>query len=132
VNHRSQSAAYKSDITGTDLWPPVIESDCLPPNQTGASPCPISISIYVNGRDIPDEDGTAFPDAVTARVAAVHAMAEAIKDASRRFWDHPDWEMHVVGESGGTVCRLRLSGDLSRARHPAAHRVTLAAVEQLG
>jgi hypothetical protein len=114
VNDGSRSTAYTSAITGNDLWPPVIESDSAPAQRNGSEPMPQFYFHVRDGRDIPDEDGTAFPDAVTARVAAVHAMAEAIKDASRRFWDHPEWEMHVVGESGATVCRLTLSGDLLR------------------
>jgi hypothetical protein len=90
VNDGSQSTAYTSAIIGNDLWPPVIESDSAPAQRNGSEPMPQFYFHVRDGRDIPDEDGTAFPDAVAARVAAVHAMAEAIKDASRRFWDHPE------------------------------------------
>jgi hypothetical protein len=65
-----------------------------------------------DGREIPDKGGTVLPDADAARRSAVVAMGEAIKDYSHDFWGHPEWEMHVVDEGGGTVCRLRFSGDL--------------------
>jgi hypothetical protein len=65
-----------------------------------------------DGRDFPDHDGTTLPDIGAARRSAVVAMGEAIKDYSHSFWEHPEWEMHVVDQGGDTVCRLKFSGDL--------------------
>ena len=68
-----------------------------------------------DGRDIPDKEGTILSGIDEARAKAVTASAEALKDLGARFWNHPDWRMHVADEKGATVCRLRFGEWLAAA-----------------
>ncbi|WP_210526685.1 DUF6894 family protein [Rubellimicrobium arenae] len=62
-----------------------------------------------DGRDIPDEIGITLSGPGDARAQAIIAVAEALKDLGPMFWQHPDWQMHVIDDEGTTVCDLRLS-----------------------
>ena len=91
MNDPSLPAAYQVDITGKDLWPPVLESDRAPAQPKGKHVMPRFFFNIRDGRDIPDKGGTVLPDADAARRSAVVAMGEAIKDYSHEFWGHPEW-----------------------------------------
>ena len=45
-----------------------------------------------------------------ARSQAVIATGEMVRDTDGRFWDGPEWRMHVTDEDGATVCEIRISG----------------------
>ena len=64
-----------------------------------------------DGNAVPDDDGVELSGAEEARAQAVLAAGEALRDTAQRFWRHPEWSMHVVDESGETVCRLRFSAE---------------------
>jgi hypothetical protein len=66
-----------------------------------------------DGNSQPDRDGTELRDADEAREQAVTAAGEALKDTGRSFWNSGEWVMHVVDETGETVCRLRFSAESS-------------------
>lgn len=61
-----------------------------------------------DGREIPDEDGITLAGDEAARVQAIAAAADALRDLGERFWYHPEWRLHVIDQQGATVCDLRL------------------------
>ena len=63
-----------------------------------------------DGIGVPDRDGVEIADPHEARVQALIACGEAIKELRGRFWEEGEWRMQVVDESGVTVCSLTLSG----------------------
>ena len=66
-----------------------------------------------DGSNFVDEDGTELRGVEEARVQAVVAAGEALKDHAAEFWNNGDWFMKVVDEDGGAVCSLRFSADHS-------------------
>lgn len=66
-----------------------------------------------DGQDFPDLDGTELDGPEQARKQAVTAAGEARKDSGLKFWNHGEWRMHVVDESGATVCALSFSAEQS-------------------
>ncbi len=62
-----------------------------------------------DGRDIPDEEGIILAGDDDARAQAVIATSEAVRDLGPRFWQYPNWRMHVTDEQGVTICNLCLS-----------------------
>jgi hypothetical protein len=56
-----------------------------------------------------DRDGVELPGPGEARVQAVVAAGEALKDLDGEFWDGTDWRMWVTDESGATGCKLTFS-----------------------
>jgi hypothetical protein len=64
-----------------------------------------------DGMDIPDVEGTELAGLHEARLAAVTAAGEAIRDLGQKFWSGEAWQMHVTDESGVTVCRLNFSAE---------------------
>jgi hypothetical protein len=63
-----------------------------------------------DGRHIPDHDGTVFANPEAARVAAVVASGEMLRDYAEQFWKGSNWQMHVHDEQGGIVCDLDFTG----------------------
>ena len=57
-----------------------------------------------------DSEGVEMADPHEARVQAVIACGEAIKELDGAFWKQGEWQMRVVDESGAPVCALTLSG----------------------
>ena len=64
-----------------------------------------------DGQDLPDTEGTEYPDVDTAHREAFHTAGEMLKVADRKFLRGDVWEMHVTDEAGRTVCRLRFSAE---------------------
>ena len=62
-----------------------------------------------NGQDIPDHEGSVLDDDDAARIEAVAASGELIRDHARTFWTGGDWRMHVMDGAGATVCKLRFA-----------------------
>ncbi|TXN47640.1 hypothetical protein [Methylobacterium sp. WL7] len=56
-----------------------------------------------------DEDGLELADQNAARVQAVVAAAEMLKDLGGAFWDSPNWRFWVTDESGAEICALRIA-----------------------
>lgn len=68
-----------------------------------------------DGVDLPDHDGTELPDVEAAKLAAITACGEAIRELGASFWDSDQWQMQVTDESGAEVASLWFSG---RAKGP--------------
>ena len=62
-----------------------------------------------NGHDIIDDEGTFCADLDEARVEAIKAAGEMIRDQSRDLWVGESWLMQVRDENGITVCELSFS-----------------------
>ena len=60
-----------------------------------------------DGRSAPDQEGTELPDIETARAEAVRLSGEVLRDTGAKFWEHPDWRLDVLDESGRTLFTLR-------------------------
>jgi hypothetical protein len=58
-----------------------------------------------------DREGVELPGIDEARVAAVVASGEALRDHGRAFWDGTEWLMWVTDDAGETVCGLRFSAE---------------------
>ena len=63
-----------------------------------------------DGKEKLDRDGVEMADPNEARVQAVIASGEAIKELDGAFWKQGEWQMQVVDERGAPVCALTLSG----------------------
>jgi hypothetical protein len=63
-----------------------------------------------DGIEVPDRDGVEIAGPNEARVQALIACGEAIKELRGTFWEHAAWQMQVVDERGTAVCTLTLSG----------------------
>ena len=66
-----------------------------------------------------DQDGVDLADAGAAQKEAVVALAEALRDAGERFWNHRECVMSVTDERGREVCRLSVQGWASGSVDPA-------------
>jgi hypothetical protein len=64
-----------------------------------------------DGQDLPDTQGTEYPDRDAAHRGAFRTAGEMLKSADRTFLRGDVWEMHVTDEAGKTVCRLRFSAE---------------------
>ncbi|MGY4395715.1 hypothetical protein ACVWZA_000876 [Sphingomonas sp. UYAg733] len=49
----------------------------------------------VDGQDLPDLEGSEWPDLAAARMEAVRYSAEVLKEMPERFWDCEAWKMTV-------------------------------------
>jgi hypothetical protein len=63
--------------------------------------------------EVIDREGTILAGPEEARVQAVIAAAEALKDFATQFWNGAEWRMWVTDETGATVCALRFSAEHS-------------------
>lgn len=68
-----------------------------------------------DGQDLPDMEGTDYPDPKTARGQGVIATGEMLKDLDGAFWKGAEWRMVVTDEQGATVCTLNLTGTVGDA-----------------
>jgi hypothetical protein len=67
----------------------------------------------VDGREFPDPEGTELAGPEEAREQAVISAGAMLKEHGREFWNHGEWRMVVVDESGATVCALRFEAEQS-------------------
>ena len=63
-----------------------------------------------DGLNIPDEEGTDFPDLPSAKGHAVVYAGELILSMGAEFWGHDDWRMTVQDENGLTLFCLFFAG----------------------
>lgn len=64
-----------------------------------------------DGADILDDEGVELAGADEARAQAVVSAGEMLKDHGPKFWNHGEWRMVVLDESGATVCALRFEAE---------------------
>ena len=65
-----------------------------------------------DGRDLPDTEGSDFPNDTAARDEAMEAGAQIIAGLGPRLWASGDWQMRVVDDTGHAVATLSFSGNL--------------------
>ena len=58
-----------------------------------------------------DKTGTELAGPDEARVQAVAAAGEMVRDIGGEFWDSGTWRMWVTDEAGRTVCALTFSAE---------------------
>ena len=59
-----------------------------------------------DGTEVPDQDGVELVDTNEARVQAVIASGEALKDLKGAFWKEGEWRMRVLHPRPGAVGRV--------------------------
>ena len=64
-----------------------------------------------DGKDLPDDEGIELAGPDEAREQAVASAGAMLKEHGRQFWNHGEWRMNVVDESGATVCALRFAAE---------------------
>lgn len=64
-----------------------------------------------DGTEHIDREGVELSGPDQARIQAVVASGEMLKDLDGGFWKGEDWQMRVVDETGGAVCTLRFSAE---------------------
>ena len=62
-----------------------------------------------DGVDIIDEEGVELANADEAKNQAIVASGEMLRETASQFWGGEIWQMHVVDDTGATVCRLNFS-----------------------
>jgi hypothetical protein len=67
----------------------------------------------IDGKDIPDTEGTELADIQEARAEAVVLSGELLRDLGGRFWNSSEWQIRVEDEVGKEVCALTFSADRS-------------------
>jgi hypothetical protein len=65
----------------------------------------------VDGRDIPDAEGTEFSDMAAVRGAALKMAGELLRDGGKEFWSGHEWRMHVLDERGNEALTLRFQAE---------------------
>jgi hypothetical protein len=65
----------------------------------------------LDGREVLDHEGTELSGVAEARVQAVVASGEVLRDSGAKFWDGQEWRMWVTDEVGATVCALRFTAE---------------------
>jgi hypothetical protein len=76
-------------------------------------PVPRYFFHVIDGKDIPDNDGTELADSEEARSEAVVLSGELLRDLGSQFWNSSEWQIHVEDEAGDKVCALKFSADRS-------------------
>jgi hypothetical protein len=66
-----------------------------------------------DGKDFPDNEGSELAGPEEAREQAIVVAGAMLKDHGAEFWNHGDWRMVVLDESGATVCALRFAAERS-------------------
>ncbi len=65
----------------------------------------------VDGSGLPADDvGTLLRGPKQAEDQAITFAGEMLKDIDGKFWNGPEWLLHVTDEYGAMVCKLRISG----------------------
>jgi hypothetical protein len=67
----------------------------------------------IDGKDLPDTEGTELADIEEARAEAVVLSGELLRDLGGRFWNSSEWQIRVEDEAGDKVCALTFSADRS-------------------
>jgi hypothetical protein len=67
----------------------------------------------IDGKDIPDTEGTELADIEEARAEAVVLSGELLRDLGGQFWNSSEWQIRVVDDAGDKVCALTFSADRS-------------------
>lgn len=57
-----------------------------------------------------DEEGTLLDGAEAARSEAVVLAGELLQETDGKFWNEPEWRLHVTDEQGSSVCALTIKG----------------------
>jgi hypothetical protein len=68
-----------------------------------------------DGKDFPDDEGSELAGPEEAREHAIVVAGAMLKDHGRHFWNHGEWRMLVLDESGATVCSLRFAAEQNAA-----------------
>jgi Domain of unknown function (DUF6894) len=67
-----------------------------------------------DSKEIIDKEGLLLSDPDEARMQAVVAAGEMLKDFARKFWTGTEWRMWVTDETGKTVCALRFAAEVDQ------------------
>ena len=62
-----------------------------------------------DGRPLRDRDGVSLPDLAAARLEAVRALGEILKERSDDFWNERMLRMSVTDQSGLTLFLVEVS-----------------------
>jgi hypothetical protein len=65
-----------------------------------------------DSREIIDNEGVVLAGPGQARVQAVIASGEMLKEFGREFWNGTEWRMWVTDEAGATVCSLKFFAEM--------------------
>jgi hypothetical protein len=60
-----------------------------------------------DGQDLPDRQGSLFPNLAAARLEAVRYSAEILKEMPERFWNCEEWTMTVSDYSRTPLFALK-------------------------
>jgi hypothetical protein len=64
----------------------------------------------VDGSFRVDPEGMELPDIAAARVEAIAAAGEILRDSAKK-WKGTEWQMHVINEDQSTVLKLVFSAE---------------------
>ena len=64
-----------------------------------------------DGTYIPDDEGVELPDIAAARIAAIRATGETLRDMGSHSWNGTEWSMEVTNEAGEMMFVLHFSAD---------------------
>jgi hypothetical protein len=67
-----------------------------------------------DGKDMPDNVGTNFPNDEAAENEAVVLAGEMLKELDGDFWNESNWRLEVLDESGAQVCQLEVLANSRR------------------
>jgi hypothetical protein len=67
----------------------------------------------IDGKDIPDTEGTELADIEEARAEAVVLSGELLRDLGGQFWNSSEWQIRVEDDAGDKVCAPTFSADRS-------------------
>ena len=65
----------------------------------------------IDGKDIPDHDGTELAGIAEARTQAIASAGAMIAEQGDTVWNGSPWMMNVIDEAGTPVFTLRFSAD---------------------
>lgn len=68
---------------------------------------PLFFFDIADGEDLPDLDGSEWPDLAAARMEAVRYSAEVLKEMPERFWNCEAWKMTVSDADRVTLFTLK-------------------------
>jgi hypothetical protein len=74
----------------------------------------------IDGKDIPDHEGTELPGIAEARGQAINTAGNMIAEQGDTVWNGSPWMMNVSDETGAPVFTLRFSADDHRKQWRAA------------
>jgi hypothetical protein len=95
------------------FWALMTESRCAPACWIRGSLVPRYFFNVVDGRFLPDLEGTPMSGLDAAKDEAVRTAGEMLRDL--RNWGGSEWQMHVSDESGTTLIKLTFSAKVIAA-----------------